>query len=393
MDNIAIIITKLNGGGAERTASNLSIELSKRYNVYLIVFDGANISYPYKGTLIDLAVPDSNTMTSRIINEFKRINAVKKIKKSKDIKCSISLLDGPNIVNVLSRRKEKIIISVRNRLSGENVSNFRRKLIRMCSQRADLTVALSKMVKKDLIQEFGIDGKKITTIYNHCDSELLHSLASKEPKPSFIQERNIYITTIGRLNYQKGQWHLIRAFKGVVDAIPNAYLIIVGEGELREKLEKLAEDLKISNHVIFTGYLKIPHVVLKYSEMFVFPSLFEGLGNVLLEALAFNKPIVSADCVAGPREILAPNTPLDAKVTEMSKEEYGILVPVMGKKHFNAEDPLDDNEKELQKAIIEMHMNDNLRHSYEKAASWRIKDFSKDKVMKMWEQHIENDRG
>ena len=54
MDSIAIIITKLNGGGAERTASNLSIELSKRYNVYLIVFDGTNISYPYKGTLIDL---------------------------------------------------------------------------------------------------------------------------------------------------------------------------------------------------------------------------------------------------------------------------------------------------------------------------------------------------
>ena len=390
MDSIAIIITKLNGGGAERTASNLSIELSKRYNVYLIVFDGTNISYPDKGTLIDLAVPDSNTTVSRIINELKRIYVVKKIKKRMNIKCSISLLDGPNIVNVLSRGKEKVIISVRNRLSSENISSLRRKLIRMCSQRADLTVALSKMVKKDLIQEFGIDGKKIKTIYNHCNLELLHSLVAQEKRPSFIQKENVYITTMGRLNYQKGQWHLIRAFKGVVDVIPNAYLVIVGEGELREKLEKIAIDLDISDQVIFTGYLKSPHVVLQYSEMFVFPSLYEGLGNVLLEALAFNKPIVSADCIAGPREILAPNTPLNAKITEMSREEYGILVPVMGREHFNGKDPLDDNEKELQKAIIEMHTNNTLRHSYEEAASRRIKDFSKEKIMKMWEQCIEN---
>lgn len=391
MDSIAIIITKLNGGGAERTASNLSLALSKKYNVYLIVFDGSNVTYPYKGTLIDLSVPDSSTNLRRVINEFKRIRAVKKIKKSKNIKCSISLLDGPNIVNVLSRCKEKVIVSVRNRLSGENVNSLRRKLIKMCSQRADLTVALSKMVKRDLIQEFNINGKKIKTIYNHCDSELLHSLAENEPKPSFIHDGNIYITTMGRLNYQKGQWHLIRAFKGVIEAIPNAYLVIIGEGELQEKLEKLAVDLEISDHVIFTGYLKVPHVVLQYSEMFVFPSLFEGLGNVLLETLAFNKPIVSADCIAGPREILAPNTLLDAKTTEVSKEEYGILVPVMNREHFNAEDPLDDNEKELQKAIIEMHKDDNLRHYYEEAASRRIKDFSKEKVIKMWEQCIEKD--
>ena len=391
MDNIAIIITKLNGGGAERTASNLSIELSKKYNVYLIVFDGANIAYPYRGTLIDLSIPDSRTTVRRIINEFKRIHAVKKVKKKNKIKCSISLLDGPNIVNVLSRRKEKVIVSVRNRLSGENMSKFRRKLIRMCSQKADLTVALSKMVKKDLIQEFGIDGKKIKTIYNHCDSELLHALAEKEHKPSFIQDGKVYITTMGRLNYQKGQWHLIRAFKGVIEAIPNACLVIIGEGELRKRLEKLTADLDLSDHVVFTGYLKAPHCILQYSEMFVFSSLFEGLGNVLLEALAFNKPIVSTDCVAGPREILAPNTPLDTIAVEMSKEEYGILVPAMGGDHFNAEDPLDDNEKYLQNAIIEMHMNEALRHMYEEAASRRIKDFSKEYVTRIWEQCIEND--
>ena len=148
MDNIAIIITKLNGGGAERCASNLSVELSKKYNVYLIVFDGSNITYPYAGTLINLDIVDSHNTFSRIINVIKRVHAIKKIKRDNHIKCSVSLLDGPNIVNVLSKGKEKVIVSVRNRLSGENVGRLRRKLIQLCSKYSDITVALSKMVKK-----------------------------------------------------------------------------------------------------------------------------------------------------------------------------------------------------------------------------------------------------
>lgn len=390
MDNIAIIITKLNGGGAERCASNLSVELSKKYNVHLVVFDGTNITYPYKGNLINLSISDSNNIFSRVVNVIKRVRMVKKIKKENHIKCSISLLDGPNIVNVLSREKEKVIVSVRNRLSGENVGRLRRKLIRLCSQRADLTIALSKMVKKDLIDEFGIDGGKIVTIYNHCDPELLYSLAEQEVKPQFIDENKIYITTMGRLNYQKGQWHLIRAFKEVLNVISNACLIIVGEGELESRLKKLAEDLGIADRIIFTGYVKNPHKILKYSEMFVFPSLFEGLGNVLLEALAFHKAIISTDCVAGPREILAPDTDLDNTTLKMSKEKYGILVPVMGREHFNSYEPLDANELELAKAIIELHKDEYLRRSYEQAAMKRIADFDKKSIMKMWEYCIES---
>lgn len=391
MDNIAIIITKLNGGGAERCASNLSIELSKKYKVFLIVFDGSNITYPYKGKLINLSITDSSNIVSRSVNVIRRVYKLRKLKKKYNIKCSISLLDGPNIVNVLSKRKDKIIISVRNRLSRENMGRIRRALIKFCSKKANVTVALSKMVKKDLIDEFNIDGKKIVTIYNHCDPALLHKLAAETTKPNYINDENVYITTMGRLNYQKGQWHLIRAFSKVVNEIENAYLIIIGAGELEERLKKLAKDLNVESHIIFTGYIKNPHKILEYSEMFVFPSLYEGLGNVLLEALAFNKAIISTDCVAGPREILAPNTSLETVATEISKEKYGILIPPLDDKHFNSEEDLDINERNLAKAIVELHKNELLRHSYEENARERIADFSKENIMYQWIKCIEND--
>ena len=83
MENIAIIITKLNGGGAERCASNLSVELSRKYNVFLIVFDGRNITYPYKGTLIDLKIADSGNFFTRSVNVLRRASAVRKIKKKR----------------------------------------------------------------------------------------------------------------------------------------------------------------------------------------------------------------------------------------------------------------------------------------------------------------------
>ncbi|MDV7750678.1 glycosyltransferase [Enterococcus faecium] len=384
MDNIAIIITKLNGGGAERCAANLSIELSKQYNVFLIVFDGSDITYPYGGKLINLNLPDSSSSIKRYLNVLKRANLVRKIKKANKISCSISLLDGPNLVNALSRCGEKTIVSIRNRLSSEYVNSLRRKLIIFSSMKTDLTVCLSKMVEKDMHEVFGIPNSKLTTIYNHVDAQLLHDLVQNSDKPSFIDDDNVYITTMGRLNEQKGQWHLLRAFPLVLEAIPEAKLVIMGEGELEDELKKLAKSLNIEEKVIFTGYIKNPHNVLLYSEMFVFPSLFEGLGNVLLEALAFNMPIVSADCIAGPREILAPDTDLNTKLNDIEYAKYGVLVPTLDIGHFNAEDALSSQEICLANAIIELHKNGILREDYINKAGERLKTFEKERIIEQW---------
>lgn len=384
MENIAIIITKLNGGGAERCASNLSVELSRKYNVFLIVFDGRNITYPYKGTLIDLKIADSGNFFTRSVNVLRRASAVRKIKKKYNIKCSISLLDGPNIVNVLSKRGEKTIVSIRNKLSSENVGALRKKLIVFSSMHSDLTVCLSKMVEKDMKEYFGIPENKLTCIYNHVDSELLKSLAQSSEKPDFIKEGRRYIATMGRLNMQKGQWHLIRLFKKVSETFKDTDLIILGEGELKEKLQNLASELGIKDRVIFTGYIKNPHSVLKYCDVFAFPSLFEGLGNVLLEALAFGMPIVSTDCIAGPREILAPQTDLNSKIKKAEYDEFGVLTPEFDKGEFNSLDPLTDSENAMAEAILNLLSDDKLRESYKSKAVKRADFFNKESVIGQW---------
>lgn len=394
MKNVAIIIQKLNGGGAERTASNLSLSLKDHYNVHLIVFDGRDITYPYEGTLHDLQLPPVKGKVNKILNMRKRIRAVKKILKKEKIDCAISLMDGANMVNVMAKGKNKAITSVRIQMSKSDdtgtkkAANLRNKMMRHIGKKSDYVVALSKGVEDDLHLNYGIPREKLVTVYNPCDCTKLKSLAEKN---TIQLPRGNALATMGRLTEQKGQWHLIRALKLVKEQIPDVKLYVLGEGELREPLEKLVTDLDLTENVKLLGFIEAPHACYRYCDCFVFPSLFEGLGNVLLEAMAFDMPCIASDCYSGPREILAPGTDMKEKMDELEFAEYGILTSVCSTGgSFNAEDPLSKEEKQLAEAVIMMLKDEKLRQKYAEKSRQRIQDFSPEKIAQDWIQVIEN---
>ncbi|WAW14155.1 glycosyltransferase [Peptostreptococcus equinus] len=388
MKNIAIIITKLNGGGAERCASNLSIELSKYYNVFIMPFDNNNITYPYEGELLDINILPANGSFAKLFNIAKRVRKISYYKKKYKIDCTISLLDGPNIVNVLSKSNDKTIISIRNYISKEPMSKMRRFFIEYCNKHADYIIALSNMVKKDLIENYKAPVTNIDTIYNHCDAHLLSNEAKSAINP--LEKNNKFkFVTMGRLSNQKGQWHLLRSFKKVANNCSDAELIILGEGELENELKALAKNLDIENKVKFLGFLKNPHNVVKSCQVFVFPSLYEGLGNVLLESLAMEMPIISSDCIAGPKEVLGPNLDLNEVIKNKKLAQYGILVPVCDGEHFNSEDDLTHEENELADSMILMYNDEELRNKYINKSRIRILDFDKDKIISEWKEKID----
>jgi len=118
----------------------------------------------------------------------------------------------------------------------------------------------------------------------------------------------------GRLNPQKNFSLLLRAFAGVRQQ-RSARLIIMGEGPQRPELEKLAQDLGVAADVALPGYVANPYAAFSRANLFVLSSDYEGLGNVLIEAMACGCPVVATDCPSGPREIL-------------SDGRYGALPPV-----------------------------------------------------------------
>lgn len=391
--NVAILIPKLVGGGAERVASNLSIHLDEeKYNKYVVVYDSSEMDYPYGGKLINLNSKAMPNFFGKIYNLFKRIYKLKKFKKKYDIDVTISLLSGPNLVNILSRENDKIIVSVRNFISKSSTGfygNIYKRLIKLFYNKADKVIPVSKAIAEDLVDNYKIHKEKISVIYNSYDIEKITKMSKVkiEKKYKYIFNRPTMVN-MGRLSNQKGQWHLIRAFKKVKKKIKKAQLVILGKGGLEEYLRELVNDCNLNDSVHFLGFQNNPFKYIKSSQIFIFPSLFEGFPNALSEAMACGVPVISSDCKSGPREILAPNTDFEIQCKDIEYANYGILIPVLDGNFYEAKDPLTYEEKKLAQVVIEILNNVNLSQKYSKLSFERINNFKIDRIIKDWEYEI-----
>lgn len=129
-------------------------------------------------------------------------------------------------------------------------------------------------------------------------------------------ERKKEIVNVGRLNKQKNQEMLIRAFSKIADKYSEYKLVIYGEGPERNNLENIVKKLNLVNRVAMPGAFSNVLEKIKSASFFAFSSNFEGMPNALIEAMALGLPVISTDCpCGGPRELI---------------DDYvnGLLVPV-----------------------------------------------------------------
>ena len=141
---------------------------------------------------------------------------------------------------------------------------------------------------------FVFNKSKIKQIYNPYLEKINFKKYTKEK----------IILNIARLRKQKDHFTLIKAFQIFLKNNKDYKLLILGHGNLRKKLILLTKDLKIQNKVIFKGWVNNTIPYIKKSKIFVLSSVYEGLGNVLIDAINFDVPCVSSDCPSGPGEIL-----------------------------------------------------------------------------------------
>lgn len=390
MDNkrILVISKSLTSGGAERVAANLASQLNKGEDeAWLLVLDGSVPTYSTEAPLIDLHMPWEKSFIKKIKWYLKVIRLISKYKKDLKITHAISFLSEPDLLNILTKKYSKTIVSVRNNRSFLNRSKLNKLKDKFIFRNSDKIVALSQGVKEDLINFYGIKSDSIYVIYNSCDVKGIKEKSNIKPLDfdNTILKKGKTVITAGRLNKQKGQWHLIRSFKNVVKEIPDSKLLILGQGEEEKYLSKLILDLNLENNVYLMGYHKNPYYYLKESDLFVFSSNFEGFGNILLEAMACDLPIISTDCLVGPRELLQPNTSYKDCVKESMLEAHnGILIPVCDGKHYSGEDPLTIEEKIMADAIIKLLNDNELREKYKSQSINRIRDFSEEKIIEQW---------
>lgn len=390
---VAILIPNLRNGGAERVASNLSCTLADRYEVYMVVYGGANPDYPHGGSLINLDSEATGNPVKKLWKLVDRVRRLKQVKKTYQIDASISFMEGPNIVNILSRVNDRIIVSVRI-FKSLSVGGFyvwlQKQLMKRLYNRADLVVPVSEMIKKDLIENFGIYAEKVKPIYNSYDVAAIrkHGVEPLESEYEEIFSHPVLIN-VGRLTTQKAQWHLIRAFKMVKGQVKDAQLVILGNGGLDTYLMELAKDLGLGESVHLLGFQQNPFRFLSRASAFVFPSMYEGFPNALCEAMACGLPVIAADCKSGPREILAPGTSLDIVCKEVQIAEFGVLVPMCDGTRYQADEPLTREEKMLADAMVRILIDESLRETLKECSLLRAKELSVERICEEWLAAIE----
>ncbi len=143
----------------------------------------------------------------------------------------------------------------------------------------------------------GIDAEKFSQRLLSADKILDYK------KKLGLESSSLIVGTVARLHRQKGIIYLLRAFQKVVLSLPQARLLLVGDGQLRKKLEKEAAHLGLGKYVLFLGEREDVAELISIFDVFVLPSLWEGLPFVLLEAAVAGKPVVASD-IEGVREII-----------------------------------------------------------------------------------------
>lgn len=315
----------------------------------------------------------------------------------------LSFMERANLVNVIAARSAgyRAVICERTRPSGE-FSGLRgalmRPLIKRFYPRADLVVANSEGVKKDLSEQFAVPVEKIRVIYNGCDTAAAAVQGAAELPEGYsrIFSRPVLVTS-GRLTAAKGQWHLLRIFREVKKAVPEAALVLIGDGELKPYLERLGRGLGLKvfsgpgvpppdADVYFAGFRENPCNFIAAARLFVFTSLWEGFPNALVEAMACGAPVMAADCASGPREILSPATPFDQRAAAPERAPYGVLMPVLSGRRLPAQAAPEPAELAWAGGIGELLNDKAALKDYARAGAARAGDFGLAKAAARWKE-------
>jgi len=364
MKKVAVFINSLRGGGAERIVSYLLNEGYREFEFHLILLEN-EIVYTIPSDHIKIFQLERKA-SSGYMNVLKIPALAKKLfvyLRENNIDTLFSLLNRPNIISCRVRKlgwNGKIIISERaDTIAYYKTRMFGSLMLRMVKKYyplADRVTVISAGIA-DSLKQLGINDCKV--IYNPVHVTLAGTGQREKKNDQFT------FINVARFDEQKNHRLLLEAFALLPQR--DCRLLLLGQGKLQPQMEELAKNLGIQDRVDFLGFQRNVNEYLCMSHCFVFSSDFEGLGNVIIEALNNGIPVISTDCPHGPREILDPSTRGKILTNDIDLGEYGILVPV---KRADL----------LANAMSRMYTDEALREKYTRLSLERVKDFDIKKI-------------
>ena len=303
---ISIFLPSLHGGGAERAMVNFAREISGRgWRVDLVVANAVGALRPLvpeSVRLVDLRAQRMLSAAPRLVRYLRRERP----------QALFATITHANITAAIAARMSRcagpLVLRQSNAPMAECKDSLGRRLAHFLLPRtyllSDRVIAVSQGVADQLTQMDSALARKITVLPTPVLSSDIVGQGEEEPGHSWLAPGEPpVVLAAGRLMQHKGFETLLEAFLLVRRSRP-ARLIIIGEGIYRPQLEKKIAALGLERQVDLPGFKRNPFAFMNRAGCFVLASEYEGLPNVLIQAMAFGTPVVSTDCESGPCEIL-----------------------------------------------------------------------------------------
>ena len=297
---VILFMPSVEGGGVEKNFFIIANYLSKKINNLSII-----TTFTKKGKFknnINVILP-GNSIWEKFGRRTKYIICLWLLLKEiiKDNNRIIFAFQA-NIYCIILCKIFNIPILTRSNTAPDGWSNniIKKALYKFFLAKANVVIVNSLEFKRKMLKYFNL---KTICIYNPLNKKQIIDLSKKKSKKIFYKKNSLKIINIGRIVDQKNQIILLKALNKIKKEI-NFEAVIMGRGILKNKLNNYINDNKLNKLIKIINYQANPFSYLIQSDIFILSSKFEGLPNVLLEALVLNKFIISSNCPTGPKEIL-----------------------------------------------------------------------------------------
>jgi len=381
MSKVTFLINSLSLGGAEKVLSVIVEGLIKeKYDVRVILLEKSEFYEPPKE--VEKVYLSNFTGKENALIKFLFLPIfawrLKKYIKLHNIKLVQSHIFRSNYINILAKLLKSnheaqivitsIISTYKSRgLLGRTHHFLRKKLF----SKADLIIWKSKRMQYDSNSLFNFKTKQIV-INNPYNIEKIKKLSNEKIDDFEFDKNKVYLINIARMESFKKQEWIIKVLPFLDD---NIELLLIGDGNNKQNLKNMANELGVIKRVHFLGKKSNPYKYLAKSNIFILSSdNGEGFPNALVEALACKVPVISSDCIAGPREILHPNSDIKKQLKKGDGFEigdYGILFAIQ-------------DIKALKEAINYLLKNQKLYREYKSKSIKRARDFSVENIIKKY---------
>ena len=353
MRSIIFITASLGKGGAERVVTELANHLSDNgFEIKIIILCYDEIVYELDDRVKIINLAKEIKINNGLDLLFKRAHVLRNYIKNTCTKNEVYIAFQDYVANIsclaMIGLKNFLVVSERNDPLKSTLANkILKKILYFRAngfvfQTEDAKSCFSKRIRN-----------RSTVIANPIRRDL--------PKIEKVN-RNKEIIAVGRLTSQKNHIFLVKAFEKIILDYPDATLVIYGEGEIKDKIDNfiLIHGIKNVRIMNFTNEI---HSKIADANIFVMPSIFEGMPNSLMEAMAIGVPVIATNCrCGGPRELI-----------EDSK--YGVLINV-------------NDEKALVESIIKIFNDQEYSENLRAAEQERMQSYLIDEISNKWIEFI-----